>query len=79
MARIHEEQEREEKNVETAQEGLRENPHSKNSTNRLKSARSHLEALKKREDEPSNCGKNAVPAFIWRLRCSCFMAKRSFI
>ena len=51
MARIHEEQEREEKNVETAQEGLRENPHSKNSTNRLKSARSHLEALKKREDE----------------------------
>ena len=51
MARIHAEQQKEEQNVETAQEGLRENPHSKNSTNRLKSAQSHLEALKKREDE----------------------------
>ena len=46
MARIHAEQQKEEQNVETAQEEGRENPHSKNSTNRLKSAQSHLEALK---------------------------------
>lgn len=49
--RIEEEWEKEERNIEIAQEGLRENPHSKNSTNRLKSAQSHMEALKKRKLE----------------------------
>lgn len=61
IQKIIDDQQEEKNQIHIAEEGLKENPHSKNSKNRLQSATSRLQALEKRlvdaKQLQSECGK----------------------
>lgn len=57
-ARIVSEREKEEETIRAADEVLKDNPHSKNSTSRKKTALQHLESLEKREQDYNELKKD---------------------